>query len=156
MQNNKVYTVKEATERIQSYCAIQDRCQWEVEKKMKEWGISDEIIENILTDLILDKFVNEERFSEYFCRGKFRIKRWGKVKIKNELKIKKISNNCIDKGLLQIEKKEYMKVLKDLYLKKRDSLKDTNQFIRKGKIAKHLQQKGFESKLIWELINKDK
>ena len=156
MQNNKVYTVKEATERIQSYCAIQDRCQWEVEKKMKEWGISDEIIENILTDLILDKFVNEERFSESFCRGKFRIKRWGKVKIKNELKIKKISNNCIDKGLLQIEKKEYMKVLKDLYLKKRDSLKDTNQFIRKGKIAKHLQKKGFESKLIWELINKDK
>jgi regulatory protein len=156
VQNNKVYTVKEATERIQSYCAIQDRCQWEVEKKMKEWGISDEIIENILTDLILDKFVNEERFSESFCRGKFRIKRWGKVKIKNELKIKKISNNCIDKGLLQIEKKEYVKVLKDLYLKKRDSLKDTNQFIRKGKIAKHLQQKGFESKLIWELINKDK
>jgi len=156
VQNNKVYTVKEATERIQSYCAMQDRCQWEVEKKMKEWGISDEIIENILTDLILDKFVNEERFSESFCRGKFRIKRWGKVKIKNELKIKKISNNCIDKGLLQIEKKEYMKVLKDLYLKKRDSLKDTNQFIRKGKIAKHLQQKGFESKLIWELINKDK
>tara|TARA_B100000497_G_C7656754_1_gene395346 strand:- start:389 stop:859 length:471 start_codon:yes stop_codon:yes gene_type:complete len=156
VQNNKVYTVKEATERIQSYCAIQDRCQWEVEKKMKEWGISDKIIENILTDLILDKFVNEERFSESFCRGKFRIKRWGKVKIKNELKIKKISNNCIDKGLLQIEKKEYMKVLKDLYLKKRDSLKDTNQFVRKGKIAKHLQQKGFESKLIWELINKDK
>ena len=58
------------TERIQSYCAIQDRCQWEFEKKMKEWGISDEIIENILTDLILDKFVNEERFSESFCRGK--------------------------------------------------------------------------------------
>ena len=156
MQNNKVYTVKEATERIQSYCAIQDRCQWEVEKKMKEWGIPNDIIENILTDLILDKFVDEERFSESFCRGKFRIKRWGKVKIKNELKIKKISENCIDKGLLQIEKKEYMKVLKDLYIKKRNSLKDTNQFIRKGKIAKHLQQKGFESKLIWELINKDK
>ena len=52
--------------------------------------------------------------------------------------------------------KEYIKVLKDLYIKKRDSLKDTNQFIRKGKIAKHLQQKGFESNLIWELINKDK
>lgn len=156
MQNNKVYTVKEATERIQSYCAMQDRCQWEVERKMKEWGISDEIIENILTDLILNKFVDEERFSESFCRGKFRIKKWGKVKIENELKIKNISKKCINKGLLQIEKKEYIKVLKDLYLKKRDSLKDTNQFIRKGKIAKHLQQKGFESKLIWELINKDK
>ena len=156
MQNNKVYTVKEATERIQSYCAMQDRCQWEVERKMKEWGVSEIIIENILTDLILDKFVDEQRFSESFCRGKFRIKKWGKVKIENELKIKNISKKCINKGLLQIEKKEYIKVLKDLYLKKRDSLKDTNQFIRKGKIVKHLQQKGFESKLIWELINKDK
>ena len=156
MQNNKVYTVKEATDRIQSFCAIQDRCQWEVERKMKEWGISDEIIENISTDLILEKFVNEQRFAESFCRGKFRIKRWGKVKIKNELKIKKISKNCIDKGLLQIDNKEYMKVLKDLYIKKKNSLKDSNQFIRKGKIAKHLQQKGFESNLIWELINKDK
>ena len=156
MQNNKVYTVKEATERIHSYCAIQDRCQWDVERKMKEWGISDEIIENILTDLILNKFVDEERFSESFCRGKFRIKRWGKVKIKNELKIKKISKNCIDKGLLQIKNEEYMEVLKYLYIKKRNSLKDTNQFIRKGKIAKHLQQKGFESNMIWELINKDK
>ena len=156
MQNNKVYTVKEATERIQSYCAMQDRCQWEVERKMKEWGVSEIIVENILTDLILDKFVDEQRFSESFCRGKFRIKKWGKVKIENELKIKNISKKCINKGLLQIEKKEYMKVLKDLYLKKRDSLKDTNQFIRKGKIAKHLQQKGFERKLIWELINKDK
>jgi len=156
MQNNKVYTVKDATERIQSYCAIQDRCQWEVERKMKEWGISDEIIENISTDLILEKFVDEQRFAESFCRGKFRIKRWGKVKIKNELKIKKISENCIDKGLSQINNKEYMQVLKNIYIKKRNSLKDTNQFIRKGKIAKHLQYKGFESNLIWELINKDK
>ena len=118
MQNNKVYTVKEATERIQTYCSIQDRCQWEVERKMKEWGISDEIIENILTDLILEKFVDEQRFSESFCRGKFKIKRWGKIKIKNELKIRKISANCIDKGLLQIENKEYLEVLKYLYITK--------------------------------------
>ena len=156
MQNNKVYTIKEATERIQAYCAIQDRCQWEVEKKMKEWGVSDEVIENILTNLILENFVNEQRFTESFCRGKFRIKKWGKVKIKNELKVRKISENCIDKGFLQIDNKEYMKVLKNLYIKKSISIKDKNQFIRKGKIAKHLQQKGFESKLIWELINKDK
>ena len=156
MQNNKVYTIKEATERIQAYCAIQDRCQWEVERKMKEWGISDEIIENILTDLILEKFVDEQRFAESFCRGKFRIKRWGKMKIKNELKIKNISENCIQIGLEQIDEKEYTQTLVHLYEKKRNSLKDKNQFIRKVKIAKHLQQKGFESNMIWELINKDK
>jgi regulatory protein len=156
VQNNKVYTIKEATERIQAYCAIQDRCQCEVERKMKEWGISDEVIENILTDLILEKFVDEQRFAESFCRGKFRIKRWGKMKIKNELKIKNISENCIQIGLEQIDEKEYTQTLVHLYEKKRNSLKDKNQFIRKVKIAKHLQQKGFESNLIWKLINKDK
>ena len=156
MQNNKVYTIKEATERIQAYCAIQDRCQWGVKRKMKEWGISKEVIENILTDLILEKFVDEQRFAESFCRGKFRIKRWGKMKIKDELKIKNISENCIQIGLEQIDEKEYTQTLVHLYEEKKNSLKDKNQFIRKGKIAKHLQQKGFESNLIWKLINKDK
>ena len=156
MQKNKTYNIKEVTDRIQSFCALQDRCQWEVEKKMREWGVKEDIIKNILTDLILEKFIDEQRFSESFCRGKFRIKRWGKLKIKNELKIRKISTSCINKGLDQILDKEYYSVLKELYEKKKNSLKDKNQFIQKGKIIKYLQQKGYENDLIWELINRDK
>lgn len=156
MQNNKTYNIKQATEKIQHYCALQDRCQWEVERKLQEYGLDDFVVDSILVDLILEKFVNEQRFSESFCRGKFRIKKWGRIKIKNELKLKNISENCIKEGLKQIEDIEYTKVLENLYRKKRDTLKDKNQFIRKGKIAKYLQQKGFESNLIWELINKDK
>ena len=128
MQKNKAYNIKEVTDRIQSFCALQDRCQWEVEKKMREWGVEEDIIKNILTDLILEKFIDEQRFSESFCRGKFRIKRWGKLKIKNELKIRKISTSCINKGLDQILDKEYYSVLKELYEKKKNSLKDKNQF----------------------------
>ena len=123
---------------------------------MREWGVEEDIIKNILTDLILEKFIDEQRFSESFCRGKFRIKRWGKLKIKNELKIRKISTSCINKGLDQILDKEYYSVLKELYEKKKNSLKDKNQFIQKGKIIKYLQQKGYENDLIWELINRDK
>ena len=156
MQKNKAYNIKEVTDRIQSFCALQDRCQWEVEKKMREWGVEEDIIKNILTDLILEKFIDEQRFSESFCRGKFRIKRWGKLKIINELKIRKISASCINKGLDQILDKEYYSVLKELYEKKKNSLKDKNQFIQKGKIIKYLQQKGYENDLIWELINRDK
>ena len=156
MQKNKAYNIKEVTDRIQSFCALQDRCQWEVEKKMREWGVEEDIIKNILTDLILEKFIDEQRFSESFCRGKFRIKRWGKVKIKNELKLRKISTSCINKGLDQILDKEYYSVLKELYEKKKNSLKDKNQFIQKGKIIKYLQQKGYENDLIWELIYRDK
>tara|TARA_Y100001954_G_scaffold237714_1_gene302336 strand:- start:539 stop:1009 length:471 start_codon:yes stop_codon:yes gene_type:complete len=156
VQKNKTYNIKETTEKIQSFCALQDRCQWEVENKMRQWGVEEYIIENIVTDLILEKFIDEQRFSESFCRGKFRIKRWGKIKIKNELTLRKISFSCIQKGLEQITDKEYYSVLKELYEKKKSSIKDKNQFIKKGKIVKYLQQKGFESNLIWELINKDK
>ena len=156
MHKNKTYNIKETKERIQSYCTLQDRCCWEVEKKMREWEVQEDIIENILRDLILEKFIDEQRFSESFCRGKFRIKRWGKVKIKNELRLRKISVSCIEKGLEQIEDEEYYSVLKELYKKKMSSLKEQNQFVRNGKIVKYLQQKGFESTLIWELINRYK
>ena len=156
MQNNKTYNIQEATQKIQHYCAIQDRCQWEVERKLQEYGLDDYAVDSLLVDLILEKYINEQRFSESFCRGKFRIKKWGRIKIKNELKKKNISENCIQKGLKQIENSEYSIMLENLYINKKKTLKDKNQFIRKGKIAKYLQQKGFESNLIWELINKDK
>ena len=86
MQNYKQYNVREVIERIQSFCAIQDRSQFEVKNKMKSWGVEEYIIDNILSDLITEKFIDEHRFANSFCRGKFRIKKWGKIKIKNELK----------------------------------------------------------------------
>ena len=156
MQNYKQYNVREVTERIQSFCAIQDRCQFEVKKKMRDWGVEEYIIDNIVTDLIIEKFIDERRFAESFCRGKFRIKKWGKIKIKNELKKRRISDSCINKGLEQIDVKEYSLLLNELFKKKKNSIKEKNKFIRNGKIAKYLQQKGFENNLIWELINNDK
>ena len=156
MQEKKTYNIKEAIEKIKNYCAIQDRCQWETERKLKEYGLDDDVIESIMVDLILEKYVDEQRFAKSFSRGKFRIKRWGKVKIKNELRNRNISEYCINIGISQIDEMEYINNLEKFYIQKRDSLKDKNDFIRKGKIATYLQQKGFESNLIWDLINKDK
>ena len=136
MQNNKQYNVREVTERIQSFCAIQDRSQYEVKKKMRDWGVEEYIIDNIVADLIIEKFIDERRFAESFCRGKFRIKKWGKIKIKNELKKRRISNSCINKGLEQIDLKEYSLLLNELFKKKKNSIKEKNKFIRNGKIAK--------------------
>ncbi len=156
MQNYKQYSVREVIERIQSFCAIQDRSQYEVKNKMKDWGVEECIIDNILSDLVTEKFIDEHRFANSFCRGKFRIKKWGKIKIKNELKKRKISDSCIKKGLEQIDEKEYGLLLSELFKKKKNSINEKNKFIRNGKIAKYLQQKGFENNLIWELINNEK
>ena len=115
MHNNRVYDIRIALDRIKSYCALQDRCQWDVLQKLNEWGLQQATKDHILELLITDKFVDEERFSVSFCRGKFRIKNWGKRKITNELKRKQISTICINIGLKEIDDNEYNQVLEKLF-----------------------------------------
>ena len=152
MHNKRVYDINIAIERIKNYCALQDRCQWDVLQKLREWGLQQATKDHILEILITDKFIDEERFSISFCRGKFRIKNWGKRKIINELRRKQISSICINTGLKEIDEKEYDLVLEKLFYQKERSIKDKNQFIRKTKIANFLIQRGFENNLVWDKI----
>ena len=152
MHNKRVYDINIAIERIKNYCALQDRCQWDVLQKLREWGLQKATKDHILEILITDKFIDEERFSASFCRGKFRIKNWGKQKIINELKRKQISIICINTGLKEIDENEYSLVLEKLFYQKGSSIKDKNQFIRKTKIANFLIQRGFENNLVWDKI----
>ena len=152
MHNKRVYDISIAIERIKNYCALQDRCQWDVIQKLREWGLQQATKDHILEILITNKFIDEERFSTSFCRGKFRIKNWGKRKIVNELKRKQISSICINTGLKEIDEKEYDLVLEKLFYQKERSIKDKNQFIRKTKIANFLIQRGFENNLVWDKI----
>ena len=152
MHNKRVYDINIAIERIKNYCALQDRCQWDVLQKLREWGLQQATKDHILEILITNKFIDEERFSTSFCRGKFRIKNWGKRKIINELKRKQISSICINTGLKEIDEKEYDLVLEKLFYQKERSIKDKNQFIRKTKIANFLIQRGFENNLVWDKI----
>jgi regulatory protein len=152
MHNKRVYDINIAIERIKNYCALQDRCQWDVLQKLREWGLQQATKDHILEILITNKFIDEERFSTSFCRGKFRIKNWGKRKIINELRRKQISSICINTGLKEIDEKEYDLVLEKLFYQKERSIKDKNQFIRKTKIANFLIQRGFENNLVWDKI----
>ena len=152
MHDKRVYDLKIAIERLKNYCALQDRCQWNVTQKMKEWGLLEMTQNHILEILIQEKYVDEERFAQSFCRGKFLIKKWGKVKITNELKKKKISDICIKKGLEEIDLTEYDLLLEDLLTKKNDTLRDKNHFTRKSKLARFLIQRGFEGNLVWDKI----
>ena len=152
MHNKRVYDINIAIERIKNYCALQDRCQWDVIQKLREWGLQQATKDHILEILITNKFIDEERFSTSFCRGKFRIKNWGKRKIVNELRRKQISSICINTGLKEIDEKEYDLVLQKLFYQKERSIKDKNQFIRKTKIANFLIQRGFENNLVWDKI----
>lgn len=150
MPTERVYKIE--IERLKSYCALQDKCKWEVIQKMKKWGLLKISQNDILEILIQQAYIDEERYCQLFCRGKFRIKGWGKIKLRNELTKKYISPVYIDKGLEEIKDSEYQDELDKQYHKKKDIIKGKNYFIRKRKIATYLITKGYESNLVWEKL----
>tara|TARA_B100001250_G_scaffold411592_1_gene440621 strand:+ start:498 stop:971 length:474 start_codon:yes stop_codon:yes gene_type:complete len=156
MHNKRIYDITIAIDRLRNYCATQDRCQWDVMEKMRQWGLLETSQNHILEMLIQEKYVDEERYARSFCRGKFKIKKWGRKKLRNELKKKNISEACITRGLEEIKDSEYRQELNKQYHKKKNAIKEKNHFLKTKKIVMYLMNKGYESNLIWENLRESK
>lgn len=150
--NQKVFTVDEIKKKLESYCAYQDRCHQEVEKKLSEFRLIPEAREMILLYLMQHDFLNEERFAKSFARGKFRIKQWGKKRIVQELKFKNISEYNIKSALKEIDEKEYKQTLYEIAYKKNNTLQETDNYQRNQKLYQYLYRKGFESDVISKVV----
>ena len=149
----KLLTPLEAKRKAENYCAYQERAQQEVRNKLYEWGLHQKEIENIIAQLIEDNFLNEERFAKAYTLGKFRMKGWGKIKIKQHLKFKKVSEPLIRLALKSIDMDEYDKKIEETIHKKINKSLPELSFNEKSKLANYLQSKGFENDLIFEKIN---
>jgi len=134
-----------------NYCAYRERTHQEVRDKLYELGLHKDEVEEVLTELIMEEFVNEERFARSFARGKFNLKRWGKVKIAYELKRRKISSYCIEQAMQEIPPDDYDGVLSHLIEQKKKSYSG-DLFKVKNKIARYLINKGYESELVWDKL----
>ncbi len=139
----------EAKQKIYRYCAYQERSHKEVRDKLYEYGLYKSDVEDILSTLITDGFLNEERFAKAFAGGKFRMQHWGRLKIVNELEGKGLTKNCIKIGMKEIEEDAYIKTLQEILQKKSGQLEEKNPFIKRDKVARYAIQKGFEPELVW-------
>ncbi|MCW3121240.1 MAG: regulatory protein RecX [Flavipsychrobacter sp.] len=138
---------------ILHYCKYQERCHSEVRNKLYELGCTTPDVEQHLTELIEINALNEERFAKAYAGGKFRMKQWGKEKIKQQLKLKKISDYCIKKALNEIDGKDYENTLKKLATKKAQEIKgDRSILSRKSKLYRYLVQKGYERDLAMDQV----
>jgi regulatory protein len=146
----KSYTVAEAQSKLEHYCAYQERCHGEVVEKLRSLKMIPEAMDVIIVYLIENNFLNETRFACSFARGKHRIKHWGKIRIVNELKFKKISTYNINLALKEIDSEEYLENLHALSEKLWESIKEKNLLKKKKKFCDYLLRKGFESNLIYE------
>lgn len=154
MKSECKYSLLEAKQKIEAYCAYQDRCHSEVENKLFSWGLDEEDRNVLIADLISNRFLDEERFAESFVSGKFNIKKWGRIKIKQYLKQKRVSDYSIKKGMTIIEPDAYYQTLEHLAERKKASLKTSeNEWQQRAKIMRYLSAKGYEQDLVYEVIN---
>ncbi|WP_394748393.1 regulatory protein RecX [Spongiimicrobium salis] len=148
----KTYTLTEAQKKLERYCAYQERCHRDVTTKLKEMHMIPEAIDNIVSALIQDNYLNEERFARSYARGKFNIKKWGRNRIVNELKQRNISRYNIKAALSEIDPEQYHETLDTLVEKKWASLTDTDLQKKKRKLLNYLLYRGWESQYVYEKI----
>ncbi|NTE01982.1 RecX family transcriptional regulator [Agrobacterium tumefaciens] len=147
-QDTAILDKKQALAKAESFCVYQERSQKEVRYKLVEWGMRGDELEEILSELIVNNFLNEERFAKSYASGKFNIKKWGRVKIKQGLKLKGVPDKILQKALYSLDDDDYMQTLEDLAIKKSNTLTDSNPLKRKMKLTTYLQGRGFEIDLI--------
>jgi regulatory protein len=150
---NSTTTTAEITKKLEHYCAYQERCHEEVMKKLYDFSISYHEKNEIISHLITHNFLNEERFACAFARGKFNIKKWGKIRIVNELKFRHISKYNIDKALKEIEEETYYQTFHVLAEKQWETIQETNLQKKKKKFCDYLLRKGWESHWVYEKLN---
>ena len=152
----KQLSKEQALQKLKHYCGYQERSHSEVKEKLYSLGVWKKDHDEILATLIEENYLNEERFAMAFAGGKLRMKRWGRVKIKYELKQRQVSEYNIKKALKQIDEAEYMTSLKKLAEDRYASLKGEQYLVRKKKTIDYLIQKGYEPGLIQIVMNEQK
>lgn len=123
--------------------------------KLYSFGLSKDDVELLIYEMIQHDFLNEERFAIAYVRGKFMYKKWGRNKIRLELKRRKISEYCIKKGMKEIDEDKYYDVLKELINKKINSLKAIKPYQKNYKAVQYVMGKGYESDIAWAIIKSD-
>lgn len=152
-QTDKITNPEIALIKMQSWCAYQERCQQEARDKLYGFGLWPDAVENIISSLIESNFLNEERFAMQFVRGKHAIKKWGRIKIKIELKQKRVSDYCIKKAMAQIDDTEYMTTLRKLIETKQRLTNEKNPIKLKLKVLNYALSKGYERDLVFDVLN---
>ena len=150
---HKTYSLDKALEALQKYCSYQDRCHMEVEQKLKSMGMIPQASNHIIMTLIQENYLNEERFAMAFVRGKFRIKKWGRIRLTAELKKRHISSYLIQKSLKQISDSEYLTTFEVLAIRKANTLTGSQTRHKKKQLINYLIYRGWEPHLIYEKVN---
>ena len=152
MSNKRKYTEQEAYTRLSALCAMGEHCCYDMQKKMKNWELPEGAEDRIMEKLVKEKFIDECRFAHAFVRDKFRYNRWGKIRIRQELRLRQIPQRIIDEALEEIESDDNLSMLAEIIRKKRPSVKGKSEYEIKGKLIRFALGRGFSMDDITKVI----
>ena len=152
VNKRKSYTLAQAQKKLEYYCTYQERCHKEVIAKLRTLGIIPSVIDKIISELIKANYLNETRFTQSFVRGKFRIKKWGKNRILQELKVRDISSFNIKLGMKEISDDNYQKTFYELFEKRRREVKQLTKTEQKKKIFSYMSYRGWENSKVYDAL----
>ena len=148
----KPLTYEQALLRAASLCSGSEHCSSEIRKKLLLWGVTSSQAEKIILYLINEKYIDNRRFCRAYCLDKFRYNHWGRIKIGQMLRMLEMESEDINEGLESINEEDYKEALLHILTQKNRQLKDSDAYIRKGKLIRHAMSRGFESHLITEVL----
>ena len=146
----KPLTYEQALSRAAALCSGSEHCSSEIRKKLLLWGLSPTQSEKAITFLNEEKYIDSQRFCRAYCLDKFRYNHWGRIKISQMLRLLEMDSTDINEGLAAIPEEEYQEVLQHILEQKNKQLRDSDPYIRKGKLVRHALSRGFETHLILE------
>ena len=147
-----ISSLKEALQKIELFCAYQERCHDEVVSKLHSMKMDLDEIDQIMVHLITENFINEERFACSFARGKHHIKHWGEIRIVNELKFRNISQTLINIALKEISSEEYLETFHSLAERHWNAIRESNTLKKRKKFCDYMLRRGFESSLVYDKV----
>jgi len=149
----KRLTTEQVLQKLRFYCRYQQRCQSEIKEKLFELGVNKKDHDELITELVKENCLNDERFAVAYTSGRFKLKQWGRKKIQKGLREKRVSDEIAQKALEQINAKEYRAILDKLAKERYAALKHEQHLVRKKKTMDYLIQKGYELDLVRKAIN---
>ena len=138
----------EILSKMAALCSRSEQCVPDIRKKIRALGSNRETEEQIIARLKQENFLSDTRYAQSFAAEKFKINKWGRIKIRYYLKMKGLSDGDIEAGLEVIDHGEYVVLLVKTMKEKAKSLKKVEKYQKMGQVIRFTQGRGFEPELI--------
>lgn len=144
---------QEIFQKMAHLCSRSEQCSPDVIKKIRELGGNSFITQLILERLEKENYLNDQRFVTMYVRDKFKINKWGRVKMHYYLKMKGLNEELIQSGFNEINNEEYIELLIKTMKEKARSIRITDKYEKMGQVIRFAQGRGFEPGLIHRYLH---